>query len=189
MASLTLEERIDRAAQHVVRANLFYQLWWYYEGSATRPAILDTMNRFSDFFRIDSHAHLVALVVYIHGLFESRKDTINFDRLRRDLIKDNRISAPKSAEIELLIEQAKSIASKVAKLRHEAIGHRTASSSYNEVFALAAIKPNEFLELTEIALKIANRLLKATGQSDQVFRDLPRSDLETILKHLAATPY
>jgi hypothetical protein len=42
-------------------------------------------------------------------------------------------------------------------------------------------------DLTEIALKIANRLLLARGLSDQFFNPLPRDDAEAMLKALVHT--
>jgi hypothetical protein len=46
---------------------------------------------------------------------------------------------------------------------HRAFAHRSASISYDDVFKLAAVKPDQLRDLTEVALKIANRLLLARG--------------------------
>jgi len=48
---LSIDERIERAAQLVLRTRCFYDIWIYYEGKETRPTIIDTMQRFSEFFR------------------------------------------------------------------------------------------------------------------------------------------
>jgi hypothetical protein len=67
---LPLDERIELSAQLVKRARIFHGIWFFYEGAETRPAILDTMNCYSEFFRFESHAHFVSLVVHLAALFE-----------------------------------------------------------------------------------------------------------------------
>jgi hypothetical protein len=47
-----IEDRIERAAQLVLRSRVFFDIWLYFEGAYTRPHLLDTMNEFSEFFRI-----------------------------------------------------------------------------------------------------------------------------------------
>jgi hypothetical protein len=79
--ALSIDDRLERAAQLVVRSRIFYDIWFYCDGPNTRPAIINTMERFSEFFRFDPHAHFVSFVVHMAALFEKRKDTINFWRL------------------------------------------------------------------------------------------------------------
>jgi hypothetical protein len=64
---------------------------------------------------------------------------------------------------------------KVAILRSNAIAHRTIGMSYNDVFKPADVTPVELREATDIALKIANRLLLSCGLQDQRFTELPRA--------------
>jgi hypothetical protein len=182
---LPINAQIERAAQIVVRARIFYDIWLYFEGTDTRPTIIDTMQRFSEFFRFDPHAHFVAFVIHIAALFENRKDTINLPRL----VKDTIIAAPISTQIatktKTLLSQAKPLASKAAILRSNLFAHRSATLTYSEAFKKAAVTANQLRDLTEIALAIANHLLRARGLSDQFFNPLPRDHADAMLKTLA----
>ena len=60
------------------------------------------------------------------------------------------------------------------------------SISYDEVFKLAALRPDQLRDLTDVALKIANRLLLARDLKDEPFASLPREDAEKMMKALAA---
>jgi len=77
MAALSLNERVGRLGQHVVRARLFLDLWFFFEEHHSRQRIIETMREYDQFFRFTPHAYLMSYVVYIAGAFESRKDTIN----------------------------------------------------------------------------------------------------------------
>ena len=82
-AHIPFSARLQLAGQLVARARIFYDIWWFYEGADTRPKIIGTMNTYSEFFRFDSHANFVALIVYLGGLFETRADTVNLPALEK----------------------------------------------------------------------------------------------------------
>jgi hypothetical protein len=50
---------------------------------------------------------------------------------------------------------------------------------------LAAVKPDQLRDLTEVALKIANRLLLARGLKDECFTTLSQKAAEAMMKVLA----
>jgi AbiU2 len=181
---LPVDERLERAAQLILRSRTFLDIWFYFESKDTRPAIIDTMNCFSEFFRFDIHAHFVAFIVHIAALFEKRRDSINLPNLARELKQSNLMSAQAAADIDALLSQADQLAPKVRILRSNLFAHRSAALSYDEVFKKAAITPGEMRDLTEIALKIVNHLLLARGLRDHFFNELPRQDAEAILKTL-----
>jgi hypothetical protein len=184
-STLPIEERIERAAQHVVRAQLFFEIWFYFESAGNIPVRLNALNQFANFFYFDSHAHLIAFIVYIYGLFEDRKDSINLNRLTRELRNINQVSKVHLIDLDYLFNQAAPIVKKVKYLRHNAIAHRTASKSYNDVFRLADTTYDELRELTEIALKIVNHLLRAVYRKEEHFHRLPLTDLDALVGALA----
>jgi HEPN superfamily AbiU2-like protein len=168
---LPLETQLDRVAQHVIRARLFFDLWFYFESAETRPQIIDTMRDYNEFFRFTPHAYLVAYVIYIAGVFDGRGDTISLVHLPDRTKNAGYLKAQDAAEIEFAT--AKPIIDRVKILRHKAFAHRDAHISYNEVFQLAAVQPDQLRELTEVALKIANKLLVASGLREQYFTECP----------------
>jgi hypothetical protein len=142
------------------------------------------MQEYNEFFRFTPHAYLVSYVIYTAGVFEKRNDTINFDHLIREVKKSGHLSSQDAAIIDALMLEAKPIAGKVTTLRHQAFAHRSTQISYNEVFKVAAVTPLQLRHLTDLALKIANRLLLARGLQDQVFTELPREAAEAMMKML-----
>jgi AbiU2 len=182
---LPIDERLETAAQLVLRSRKFLDIWLYFESKDTRPAIIDTLNCFSEFFRIDIHAHFVAFIVHIAALFDKRKDSINLPDLATELKQSNLISAQAAAaDVDALLSQADKVAPKVHILRSNLFAHRSATLPYDGAFKKAAITPGEMRDLTEIALKIVNHLLLARGLRDHFFNELPRQDAEAILKTL-----
>ena len=162
---LSIDKRLDRAAQLVIRSRIFYDIWRYLEDRETLRVAIHTMQHFSEFFRFAPHAHFVAFVVYIAALFEKRKrnDTINLPSLAKEMKAKKLISVEDAADIDTLLREAQPVATKVAILRNNLFAHRSATFSYAAAFKLAAVKPDQLFTLTEIALKIANRLLAARG--------------------------
>jgi|SRR6266496_2636470 len=180
---LPIDERLERAAQLVVRTRIFYDLWLYFEDKHP-PAIFDVMEDFSEFFRFEPHAHFVAFVVHIAALFEKRRDTINLPSLAKEMKAANLISAQGATEVDALLSQAEQLASKVIILRSNLFAHRSATLSYADAFKKAAVTSNQLRDLTETALKIANRLLVVRGLSDHFFNPLPREHAEAMLTAL-----
>lgn len=183
-SALPLKVRLDRVAQHVIRARLFLDLWSYFEEDRSRREIFETMDEYSEFFRFTPHAYLVTYVVYIAGVFETRRDTISFAALISQMKAAGQLEGQEEA-VSNLLSVAKPIAKKVAVLRNNAIAHRTVSMSYDDVFKQAEVTPGELRDLTDVALEIANRLLRACGLQDQYFTDLPREDAVSMMTALA----
>src|SRR5579862_3469806 len=69
---LPLDRRLHVAAQHVVRARLFFDLWFYFEGRKTRREIIETMREYNEFFRFTPHAYLAAYIGHITAMFDRR---------------------------------------------------------------------------------------------------------------------
>ena len=182
---LPIDERLETGAQLVLRARIFYDIWRFFEGDETRPAIIDTMRRYSEFFRYDPHAHFFSFIVHMAALLEARQDTINLPNLAKEFQDSGLIEAAVATEVDALLEQAVPFKSKVAFIRNNLFAHRSASLPYAEVFKKAGVTANELRELTEIALKIVNRLLISRGFTCHVFDRLPLSCAEAMLKALS----
>jgi hypothetical protein len=56
MQQLSLDKRLDRLGQHIVRARLYLDLWYYFEADDTRRHIIETMREYNEFFRFTPHA-------------------------------------------------------------------------------------------------------------------------------------
>jgi hypothetical protein len=185
---LPINDRVERAAQLVLRSRIFFDIWFYFEGNDTRPAILDTMQEYSEFFRFAPHAHFVAFVVSIAAIFDKRRDTINLRLLAREMARGKLLSTQTQIDVDALFSQAEPLVSKVAILRHNAFAHRSATISFDDAFKKAAVTAFQMRDLTEIALQIVNQLGQAQGHSVRFFNELPREDAAAMLKALGAPP-
>jgi hypothetical protein len=183
--TLPLTQRLYRLGQQIVRAKLYYDLWFYFEEHRTRHKIIDTMRDYNEFFRFSPHAYFVSYVIYIDGAFESRGDTINLNSLIKE-VRKTAVLGSIDTDVMALMAEAKPIAKKVSILRNNAIAHRTDRMSYDDVFNLAGVTPVELRELIEIALDASNRLSVAFGVQEQHFTDLARNDAERMMVALAA---
>jgi hypothetical protein len=180
-----LDWRLDRVGQHIVRARLFLDLWYYFEEHKSRQNIIETMREFNEFFRFTPHAYFASFVVYIAGVFETRSDTINLPALIKEMKTSGVLSIERCA-VDCLMEKAKPLAKKATILRHKAIAHRTNEMSYDDVFRLAGVRPDELRVLTDIALDIANRLLASSNLKQRDFTHLPIKAAEQMMVALAS---
>jgi hypothetical protein len=60
-----LRKDVDLAGHLAIRARVFLDIWWIYEGAPTRGKYLRTMNHYSEFYRLEPHAHEVSMVMYL----------------------------------------------------------------------------------------------------------------------------
>jgi hypothetical protein len=75
-------DRFIRELQNTVMvAESNFEIWWVYKDVETRRKYIQSMNRYSEFFRASIHAHFVANVIALYRLYESRHDSINIDRV------------------------------------------------------------------------------------------------------------
>jgi hypothetical protein len=183
---LSLNERLCRAGQHIVRARLFFDLWFYFGGAETKPHIIETMREYNEFFRFTPHAYLVTYVVHIAAVFDKRRDTINLIRLAQEMKAARLIQGQTITEVDALLARAAPVISKVTILRHNAFAHLSASISYDAAFKKAKVTAVQLRDLTELALKIVNHLLLARGLKDEAFTSLPLEAAEAMMKALAA---
>jgi AbiU2 len=184
MQPFPLNQRLDRIGQHIVWARLFLDLWFYFEERDSRRKIIETMREYNEFFRFTPHAYFVAYVIYMAGVFDKRSDTISLPPLVREVKAAGQLIGQDAAAVDALLVEAKPVADKVLILRHKAFAHRSAHISYNDVFKMAAVRPDQLRDLTDLALNIANRLLLARGLQDQYFTELPREAAEAMMKAL-----
>jgi hypothetical protein len=183
---LSLDRPLDRIAQHIIRAKLFLDLWAYFEEYESRQHIIETMWDYNEFFRFTPHACLVSYFIYIAGAFDKTANTISFVHLIPEMRAAAHLVGEREAAVDALTQAAAPIIKKVRILRHKAIAHRDAHISYDDVFKLAAVTPDQLRDLTEIALQIANHMLAARGLGQQDFNDEVRKAAAKMMKALAA---
>lgn len=181
---LTFDEQLREATHLVKRARIFYDIWWFYEGADTRLRISDILNTYPEYFRFDSHAHFVSMVIHLAALYEKRDGTVNL----AGLINQAEVAGVSKMALDsarALMSKHAAMSSKTAILRSNLFAHRSASMTFAEAFQKAAIKPNDLRDLTVVALNITNILLNDLGMEEECFHVLSREDVEKLISHLA----
>jgi hypothetical protein len=187
-APLPINERLETVGELVVRTRIFYDLWWLYENVETRPQILDKMNHYPEFFRYDSHAHFVAFVVHLAGLFETRGDTINLPALQSELTGAGLLDAAAAAKTGAILAEAKPLVPKVMILRSNLFAHRSSSLSYAKAFELADVTANQLGHLCDLSLRLVNCLLIARNLTDRISHTISRAHLKAMLDDIGKRP-
>jgi hypothetical protein len=181
---LSFDERLDRAAHLVGLSRRFFDIWWLYQGSATRPGILGAKNHVPEFFRFDEHAHLVSLVTHLGSLYERRSDTINLEALITEADSNNLVPPDVIALAKASLASVSDLRPKIAILRSNLFSHRSASLPYDDVFKKAAITPFQIRDLTDAGRDIANHLLAARGMEGVIFTGTTTAHTSAMLREL-----
>lgn len=184
--SSQFREDVDLAGHVAVRARVFLDIWWVYDGAPTRAKYLATMNRFSEFYRFDPHAHFVAMVMYLSQLFEPRNDTLNLPSLLENAPSAGVATSVTEQGLSIL-KAVKPLVSKVMILRSNLFAHRNAKLSYTEVFDLAKVSADQLRELSDAALRIANLLGEAASVGEKIVHYISPTHTEAVLKALASS--
>ena len=181
---LPLNERLNTVTQIIIRARVFFDIWWFYEGKETRPIIKSTWESYDQFCIFDGHANLIAYVVQITSVFDRNRRTMSLARIIEELESSKEIPAEALPELKSCLKEAEGICDRVKKLRHNLFAHRSASRAYSEVFKDARLTANELRTLSDISLRIANRLLAIRDLPEQFFNECPRKDLQKMFERL-----
>ncbi len=186
-AVLPLDERLETAAQLVIRARISFDVWWFLKGVPTEPYILPIMNQFSEFFRFDREAHFFTFTVTMAALFETRNDTINLGRLMKDLEQTKGANPDQLSAAMENLDAAVAIAAKVTTLRRKLFAHRSGHFSFPSVFQEADVAPDELRSLSDQTLAIVNHLRSSLGLAERYFHPNAVGHLQEMFVALGAS--
>ena len=179
---IPVERRLEIVTEQIIRAKLFYDIWWFYKGNETRPHIIDTLNNFSEFFRYDEHAHFVSMIVHCAVVWDSRSNNISLCTVAKCILDPRRNCADR--ESVSAIEELRKNASGLVKIRHEAIAHRSGEFDYDEAFRRARVVPASIPVMIEAWLEVANNFRTAKGLPKSEFAELPLVHARRIITKL-----
>jgi hypothetical protein len=145
------------------------------------------MDKFSEFFRFDQHAHRFSFFVHAAALFERKSNTINLRQLTKELHDADRISDVSKSEIDQLFASVTATVKGVNFIRNKAFAHSDDSISFDAAFTLANISTNNLRDLLTAALTIVNILLIVCDRKEEVFAELPLEDAKAIFTALSRT--
>ncbi len=155
-----LDRYLFELQQAIIAAELNYDIWWVYKDQESRKKFIDNMNEYVEFFATSIHAHFVAMLIALYRCYETRRDTININKLTKLLKKLLPNSPLEIDKINEIYDKIKvdPIWKKVSKLRNNLFGHRSSNFNLSEIFNEVAITPNELKSLINNTKEILNRI-------------------------------
>ena len=182
MPALIVERQLEIVTQQLVRAKISHDIWWLYKGSETRPAIIETLNEFSEFFRFDEHAHFVSMVIHCAVVWDNVSGTVSQPTVSKQILDPRRFPADQTLTDDIA-GRAKE-AGGLVKLRHEAIAHRSVQFDYSAAFRRAGLVPNSVAGMLEAWLQLINRLRIRKSLSEVIFAEIPLQHLQQLIHSL-----
>lgn len=179
---LSVETRLEVLTQQIIRAHIYYDLWWFVVGSNTCDQIIDQLDPFSDFFLFENHAHFVSMIVYCTTVWDKPRDAISLPKLAGEILEPKRFSEHEAARLK--ITELETGAAGLKEIRDNAVAHRNAAVDYEGVFKQANVIPDQIPTMLAEWLEITNFLRKLKGMQPQCFRDTPLNDFQKLILKL-----
>jgi AbiU2 len=179
---LSLDTRLEVLTQQIVRARIYYDLWWLVTGSPSRELIIDQLNQFSDFFRFDNHAHFVSLIVHCTTVWDKNPNAISLPKLAGEILEPQRFSDHNATRLK--ISELEKGAAGLLKIRHNAVAHRNAVMDYAGVFEQANVIPDQIPTMLTEWLEVTNLLRQLKEMQPQCFRETPLCDFQKLILKL-----
>lgn len=164
-----IDDYIKDLHHAVTVAGLNYEIWWTYVEKEYRAKYVDAMNRYSLFFQTSIHAHFAAFVIALYCLYETNERTVNVPGLLRIMKDKHPLSLQTEQNVEELVQKAQPLFQKVAILRNNVFGHRSAKLSTREAFAKARITPDQLKDMLNTTKDLMNEITREWNQSTHAF--------------------
>ncbi len=162
-------------------AHYSYEIWWILVSSDDRNKYFRHMVHYKEFFQPTAHAHITSIVINLYKLFETRKDTLNFQRLIKETEK---IGLLDSKEIKSECKEAKDLWKKISILRNKLFAHKNYRLTREAIYREAKINPNQIKRLIELSLIIFNALWISLGEKPKEIDKFSTRDTNSLLDEL-----
>ena len=164
----SIKNHVEITSRVLFRANVFFESWWQSAGVEGRRSFKQFWHEHWEFWRFNEHAMQFAFVVYSASLFETRSDTVNFDRLWRET-KPYRSDAALETEFEELWTAIQPVAKSVIILRSNAMAHRSKALAYDDAFRRANVTPDQLRVFLQSAWRLLNIIEEILGLDRSTF--------------------
>ena len=179
--------QIEIVTQQIIRARIYYDIWWFYKGHETRPDVVEVMEDYSEFLRFDEHAHFVSMIVHSCCIWDKGSKVVSLLQLGRSLLDTKRLTSDK-----VLWESFESCADQFAGLktiRDKAIAHRSQSLDYDKAFKVAGIIPDSIKLMLMESLRLVNILRVKAGMDEAEFASYPLHHIMGLVSKLGGTDF
>ena len=171
------------AAMYEIGQSLRY--WRCYNHPRRASEFANAMEPYSMFFQVARIAFLTTAVVGLHRLYDANPKTLSLEYVASRL---NGLALKHSDSLDrarVEIDAGRQLIPKVTPLRHQLFAHRSAKSTTDEVFARAAVSPDDLFNLHSRSKQPLNSLSHAYDGSSYAFNLEGPNDFEDLLTRLA----
>jgi hypothetical protein len=158
---LTLVQRVNTIERMSRWARASFSIWKTVEDLIDPDGSMNDLEQWKPFLLVDGHIHRDVALLYLHNLYERRKDTINILSMIRHFKAHGLSEAMLDLEVSLRAYDLE--IRKLGTIRGFAIGHRTTTESYDEVFARAKLGLNDVDDLIDLAQGAAKTFAMTAG--------------------------
>ena len=144
---MPIAEQVRIAGELAYRAEVFHAAWFAIASREGRANYGAALAEHAEILVMTQAAHMSALVVTLHSLFEQSSKTVNLPNISKQL---EHLAADD-------LERCIPMTVKIAQLRHNIFAHRSGKLSKEDVFKLAGISSNDMRWLAGRAAAISRQ--------------------------------
>ena len=168
--SKSILHQLDSAEQILLTARQSYDYWWFLQNSENASKYRRSFTHFTEYFAINSSAHLSNYVVRICILLDKTKGSKGIQHTLK-LIKNDLNTVKKlllTTDNEL--REVETVGEKLKQLRSNIYAHRSNSKTPVQIYDEVKITPDEMVAHQNRLLKIYNDLRAAYNLGNVEFR-------------------
>lgn len=163
----------------VIEALLNYEVWWAYRSPETTAKYAAVMDQYPALFNTAIGAHFVAIILPLFRIFDERSENLKDLMLRMQ--SEGVVSADRFNELDRKRISLEPRWKKIAILRNEVFGHRSANFSVQNSFTKAKISADFLREFIEELLILLNDVSSELSDSYNTYHLNSGAEAEAIL--------
>lgn len=160
-----IKELLNELFREVSAAEMHYEIYHVFTNEIDRPAFVDTMNRFIEFFAPAISAHFSTMVTSLGIIYDKDPKSIHINKLLK-LMEKASIDKKTLQKLRLRIHGNEPLVKKAFVLRNNVIAHLSEVLTIQEIFKKAAITRYDFRDLINDTKDILREIAKVIGEPD-----------------------
>lgn len=176
-----------RASLHTMltQAEIDFEMWQAMRKARADADIVVMLNRrYGRFYIAAENALFNSLISILYKAFETRRDTVNFDQLRRTLPAN--ITSEIRKELDALFAKIKATWVKVGIVRNNVVGHQSIENNVEEFHRISGITIAELEEMIKDAQQLLYLIAKHFQDTHVIFNLTGTQSFDNLLSDLRA---
>ncbi len=181
---LSVNEQIKYLGDTISSAQWHFDVWEALEEARANSQNVSVLNKYLEFFRATGTANFESYIISCYQLFETRRDTVSFPQLKRELKTALNFDVDSDPEAVKTQASLRPIWQKICKLRNESVGHLTIDKPIARVYVEADIKPEQIRLFIDGVKELINNITYRLDQSRDAFNIRGKDSVNKLLSDL-----